>query len=200
MSMMTQPNKKRLTGLLLLAICLAFNGQTFAGSMLKSCYDRPGVTPPENNPSKALYVFIDQTMALTTPMQTSLMDLISQWGNNGERVLISRFSANIKGQYSELVFDEIGNIKPSEAYLFHLRYKDKKAILACLEKRKNDFNEKLVNTLRTTLKMTNDKLPKTNLLHSLNEFADQHISDRSIEDKTILLVSDGLDRGNGTTA
>lgn len=180
----------------LLTLPLLWNGQSLAGSLQKACYDRPGVTAPNNIPSKALHVFIDQTMDLTTPMKTSLLDMVSLWGNNGERVTISRFSANIKGQYSELVFDEVGNVNPTEAYLFHLRWKDKKAILKCLDMHKKDFNKKLINVLKSTLKRTDDKLPKTNLLHSLNDFAIQLVSDRDVKDKTVLLISDGLENSD----
>jgi hypothetical protein len=126
-------------------------GQCFAGTFLNSCYDLPGVSAPPIKPQRALYVFIDQTMALTPLMKQSVIDLVSQWGDHGERVKISRFSANISGQYNELVFDEVGNIMPTEAYLFHLRSKDKKKILACIDEKKNDFQKALVDSLTATL-------------------------------------------------
>ena len=143
-----------------------------------------------------MYVFIDQTMSLSKPMQQAVIDLVSQWGKQGERVTISRFSANIKGQYTELMFDETGNIGPSEAYLFQLQQKDKKALLACLEKHNSDFHNALVNTLTSALKQTNTKLPKTDLLHSLNDLATQLVADDSIANKTVLLISDGLENSD----
>ena len=171
-------------------------GQSFAGSFLNSCYDLPGVVPPENRPQKGLYVFIDQTMALTPMMKQAVIDLVTQWGANGERVKISRFSANISGQYSELVFDEVGNIPPTEPYLFHLRTKHKKHILACIEEKKHDFRKALEDSLAGTLKLTDDKLPKTNLLHSLANFAEQMVAVDDIDDKTVLLVTDGLENSD----
>lgn len=172
------------------------SGQIFAGTFLNGCYDLPGVIAPKIEPQKALYVLIDQTMEITQPMKKTIVDLVSEWGTNGERVLISRFSANIKGNFTELVFDEVGNIPPSEAYLFHLRRKHKKSILACIKERKTQFHDALVNTLTNTLKLADDKLPKTNLIHSLNDFAEQLIADRRIKDKTVLLVSDGLENSD----
>jgi hypothetical protein len=171
-------------------------GQCFAGTFLNSCYDLPGVSAPPIKPQRALYVFIDQTMALTPLMKQSVIDLVSQWGNHGERVKISRFSANISGQYNELVFDEVGNIMPGEPYLFHLRNKDKKQILACIKEKKNDFHKALVDSLAGTLKLTNDKLPKTNLIHSLADFAQQMVALDDIDDKTVLLVTDGLENSD----
>lgn len=187
---------KSLRHLLIAAIGMIVSGQGLAGSLLQSCYDRPGIKPPATEPTKVLHVLIDQTMALTVPMKSSLVDLISKWGKSGERVTISRFSANIKGQYSELIFDEFGNIPPGEDYLFHLRRKDKKTILACLEQRKTDFNDKLVAALTTTLNRNDDKLPKSNILHSLNDFATQVVTLDKTPDKTILLVSDGLENSD----
>jgi len=163
---------------------------------LTDCYDIPGVLKPIPSSNKVLYVFIDQTMELTPHMKEAVIDLVAEWGNNGENVKISRFSANIQGQYSELIFDENGNAKPSEEYLFHLRYKDKKQILSCLENTKHEFKEKLTTTLVNTLKLTDDKLPKTNLLHSLRDFADQMVHDEDTKDKTVLIVSDGLENSD----
>jgi len=189
-----------ITNHIIRALCLILlsgvYGQNFAGTFLNSCYDLPGVVPPENRPQKGLYVFIDQTMALTPMMKQAVIDLVTQWGANGERVKISRFSANISGQYSELVFDEVGNIPPTEPYLFHLRTKHKKHILACIEEKKHDFRKALEDSLAGTLKLTDDKLPKTNLLHSLAEFAEQMVAVDDIDDKTVLLVTDGLENSD----
>lgn len=183
-----------------LAICIitisGLWGQCFAGTFLNSCYDLPGVSAPPIKPQRALYVFIDQTMALTPLMKQSVIDLVSQWGDHGERVKISRFSANISGQYSELVFDEVGNIMPDEPYLFHLRSKDKKKILACIEEKKNDFHKALVDSLTATLKLADNKLPKTNLINSLSDFAQQMVALDDIDDKTVLLVTDGLENSD----
>jgi hypothetical protein len=190
---MNRINTIRVFSIILL---FATAGQSFAGTFLNSCYDLPGVNPPENKPQKGLYVFIDQTMALTPMMKQAVIDLVAQWGAHGERVKISRFSANISGQYSELVFDEVGNIPPTEPYLFHLRSKHKRQILACIKEKKNDFQKALVDTLATTLKLTNDKLPKTNLIHSLAEFAEQMVAVDDIDDKTVLLVTDGLENSD----
>ena len=179
--------------ILMFTLLLSVTGQSFAGTFLKSCYELPGITPPPIEPQKALYVFVDQTMALTPLMKQAVIDLVSQWGEQGEQIKISRFSANISGQYSELVFDEVGDIPPTEAYLFHLRRKDKKQILACLEERKGKFHNALVDALTGTLKLTDDKLPKTNLIHSLRDFAEQMVAVDEVKDKTVLLVTDGLE-------
>ena len=181
--------------ILFIALAL-FGGQCVAGTALKNCYDLPGVIAPTISPNKALHVFIDQTMAITAEMKTSVVELVSEWGSNGERVTISRFSANIKGNFSELVFDQIGNIPPTEPFLFHLRRKHKKSILACIKEHKGDFHNSLVEALTNTLKISSDALPKTNLIHSLNDFADQLVADKTTSDKTVLIISDGLENSD----
>ena len=192
------PININLRGLLLLLsiISVLGSGQTFAASSFNGCYDVPGLTAPQPATNKALYVLIDQTMTLTTSMKQAIVDLVSQWGKHGERVAISRFSANIKGQYTELMFDGTGTIKPDEAYLYQLRRKDKKALLECLDKHKNDFHDAMVKALNNTLKLSDSKLPKTNILQSLNNLATQLVANDSIRDKTVLLISDGLENSD----
>jgi len=119
--------------LLICAIMLASivpGRQVFAGTMYQDCYSIPGYPAPSLKAKKVLYVLVDQTMKLTPAMQTSAIALISDWGQNGERVKILRFSANVEGQYTELMFDKNGNIPPSQEFLFHLRRKDKRKFLA----------------------------------------------------------------------
>jgi len=177
-------------------ICLLPNRQVIAGSMYHDCYNIPGYLAPTLKSKKILYVFIDQTMKLTPAMQKSAIDLISDWGQHGERVKILRFSANIKGQYSELVFDKIGNIPPSQEFLFHLRRKDKADFLRCIKSQKHNFTEKMITAMTATLKLTDEKLPQTNLIHSLFDFAHQLVSMDSIADKTALIISDGLENSD----
>jgi len=183
-----------------LTLCIALlmqgSGQVFAGTFLNSCYDIPGVEAPVLESQKALYVFIDQTMALTGSMKKAIIHLVSEWGNHGEQVKISRFSANIKGNFTELVFDETGNIMPTEPFLFHLRSKHKKQILSCIKKRKTEFHDALKSALTSTLQLTDEKLPQTNLIHSLNDFAEQLIADQRVQEKTVLVVSDGLEHSD----
>jgi len=190
------PSRPLSIATLCITLLMQGSGQVFAGTYLNSCYDIPGVAAPTFQSQKALYVFIDQTMALTAPMKKSIINLVSEWGHQGEQVKISRFSANINGNFTELVFDETGNIMPSESYLFHLRRKHKKQILACIDKRKSEFHDALKSALSNTLKSTDDKLPQTNLIHSLNDFAEQLIADQRIKQKTVLLVSDGLEHSD----
>jgi len=190
----TQLKRKGLITLVLLLCCL--NGQSFAGTLLDKCYRQPSLVPPPFSPTRTLYVFIDQTTNLNQNMKDSITNLVTQWGSQGENVKITRFSANIKGQYSELVFDEVGNNQPSEAYLFHIRPGPKRRLLKCLRERDKLFDQKLKKALDKTLKLTNDKLPKTNLLHALKDFARQIVKDDKTKDKTVLLVSDGLENSN----
>ena len=177
-------------------LCLLLNRQVIAGSMYQECYNIPGYPAPKLKTKKILYVFIDQTMKLTPAMQKSATDLISDWGQDGERVKILRFSANINGQYTELVFDKVGNIPPSQEFLFHLRRKDKTPFLACIESRKNAFTKKMIVAMTATLKLTDEKLPQTNLIHSLFDFAHQLVSIDSIKNKTALIISDGLENSD----
>ena len=187
---------RMLIRLCITAIAIIAAGQSLAAPLPQSCYDRSGMKPPTNTPGKTLHVLIDQTMALTQSMKTSLLDLVGQWGDHGERVTISRFSANIKGQYAEMVYDAVGDAPPGEEYLFHLRRKEKHALLDCLAQRQTVLHEQLLAELTSTLNRNSDKLPKSNILHSLRDFAVQVVQFDKATDKTILLVSDGLENSD----
>ena len=177
-------------------VSLACSRQLLAGTMYLDCYTIPGYPAPKLQVTKALYVLIDQTIKLTPAMKQSVIALVSDWGKNGESVKISRFSANIKGQYTELVFDEIGNIPPTQDFLFHLRRKDKRIFLDCIKGRENEFNKRMTSAITDVLKLTDDKLPQTDLIYSLNEFAKKLIGIDDIADQTVLIVSDGLEHSD----
>ncbi|MFV2056241.1 MAG: hypothetical protein ACC707_07215 [Thiohalomonadales bacterium] len=180
----------------ILLASLAFSRQTLAGTMYQDCYNIPGYPPPELPVNKVLYVLVDQTMNLTAAMQQSVVELISDWGQHGENVKISRFSANINGQYTELLFDEIGNVPPTQEFLFHLRRKDKRVFLQCIKTREHEFKKQMTSAIGKLLKITDDKLPQTNLIHSLNDFANKLISVDNIPNKTVLIISDGLEHSD----
>lgn len=139
------------------------------------------------------YLWVDQTMPLTAAMRAKLTELIADWGKDGERVKIARFSANVRGQYTELMFDEFADPPPTQEYLFHLRADDKHKLLACLEARAQNFTQSLREAVTKTLGMVNGTLPKSDLLYSLRDLANQMLAADAGYDQTVLLVSDGLE-------
>lgn len=176
-----------------LALCLLLATPAWAGVPLPSCYAGLYLGEPERTTTHAYYLFVDQTTPLTAALKTNVADLTGNWGSDGERVKIVRFSANVAGQYTELMFDEFSDPPPTQEYLFHLRPEDKPKLLECIKARDAKFHKLLQQAVSQTLTVTNDKLPKTDLLHALKELTSKVLMPETRYDQTVLLVSDGLE-------
>ena len=168
----------------------------WAGPPLPSCYAGLYLDEPERTTSHAYYLFVDQTTPLTAALKTNVANLTANWGGNGERVKIVRFSANVSGQYTELMFDEFSDLPPTQEYLFHLHPRDKPKLLECIKARDEKFHQLLTHAVSQTLALSNGKLPKTDLLHALKELTEKVLVPGKNSDQTVLLVSDGLENSS----
>lgn len=164
-----------------------------AAAPLASCYAESFLNEPERIERRALYLFVDQTTPLTGAMKNKISDLVANWGTSGERVKVVRFSANVSGQYTELVFDEFADPPPTQEYLYHTRPDLRAPLIDCLKARDTEFKKRLSGAVAKTVNLTNSKLPKTDLLYSLKELATRVIAQNDNFDQTVLLVSDGLE-------
>lgn len=177
-------------GFLISVLCT----QSWAYEPLPSCYANHYLGEPERTTKRALYLFVDQTTPLTDALKVSINDLTGNWGSDGERVKIVRFSANTAGQYTELMFDEFADPPPTQEYLFHLRPgSDKPKLIECLKNREQQFKKLLKQSVTQVLSLSNSKLPKTDLLNALKELAKKVIERDAGYEQTVLLVSDGLE-------
>lgn len=168
----------------------------WAGPPLPSCYAGLYLDEPERTASRAYYLFVDQTTPLTAALKTNVANLTANWGGNGERVKIVRFSANVSGQYTELMFDEFSDLPPTQEYLFHLHPRDKPKLLECIKARTEKFHQLLNHAVNQTLAMSDGKLPKTDLLHALKELTEKVLLRETNYEQTVLLVSDGLENSS----
>lgn len=185
--------------LILISLILCFSSTAYALQRLDSCYDILELEHPGINNQKILYVFVDQTMPTTASMHQNLLSLISDWNKSGDRVKIARYSANTQGQYTELVFDAVMDTKPSEEYLYHLRDTDHDNLLQCLEERKTEYQNGFNSAFNMVLGGMNPKLPKTDIFYALSKLSEMVVKDKDTKDKTILLITDGLENSKYAT-
>ena len=132
-------------------------------------------------------------MPLSATMRQNLQTLLSDWPKPGERVKIARFSSNTKGQYTELMYDATLDAEPSEAYLYHLRDEDNRQLLACLRERNDTIKQSFTSALSQGLSIINTRLPKTEIFYSLKRLSETVLANDEIEDKTVLIISDGME-------
>lgn len=189
---------RTMCGTMALALLLAA-GPVHAFQRLESCYSMLSLEQPASDGHKALYILIDQTMPLTPAMQDSILTLISDWNRSGDRIKIARFSANTKGQFTELMYDAVMDIEPSEEYLYHLRDRDHDKLLECLAQRKEQFTRSFHEAFKTVMSGVNPRLPKTDIFYALSKLSDMVLEDRGVQDKTVLLITDGLENSNYTS-
>ncbi len=195
-SLYTHPRDAAMRRSLTLLVSILLTTPVWAGPPLPSCYAGLYLGEPERTTMHAYYLFVDQTTPLTAALKTNVADLTANWGGDGEHVKIVRFSANIAGQYTELMFDEFSDPPPTQEYLFHLRTDDKAKLLACLKARDEKFHKQLQHAVNQTLILNDGKLPKTDLLYALKELATKIVLPETNYDQTVLLVSDGLENSS----
>jgi hypothetical protein len=186
---------RRLTALAL-ALALLLTTPAWAGPPLPSCYAGSYLGEPARTTTRAYYLFVDQTTPLTEALKTNVANLTANWGSDGERVKIVRFSANVSGQYTELMFDDFSDPTPTQEYLYHLRTDDRPPLLDCIKARDDKFHTLLKQAVNQTLTLNNSKLPKTDLLNALKELSTKVLAPETNYEQTVLLVSDGLENSS----
>jgi len=177
-----------------ISLFVVYTGLAQGAGDIKSCYAGIDYIKPVNTQAeRALYVFIDQTTPLSGKMRKKISALLTTWGKKGDLLKVARFSANYRGKYPELIFNQKIDGLPEHEYVYNLRWKDKKEFLACIENQEKEIKLQFVKLIRQTLEANNPKTPKTELLYSLKELSRQVIIKHEAKSKTVLLVSDGME-------
>lgn len=151
------------------------------------------VKPADTRAGRALYIMVDETVPLSDAMKKKIEKLVAGWGNPGDQVKIARFSASFRGLYPELVFSKKLDGIPDDNFMFNLHYKDKKAVKKCMQEQQEEFKKTFSKALKAALKNVDPKIPKTELLGSLKLLSKQLVLPDDAKEKTVLLISDGLE-------
>jgi len=184
---------------LILLCALLISAPAVALERQQSCYDELSLEQPEDNLDKALYILVDQTMPLSATMRTNLNKLLEQHPRSGELVRVARFAPNIKGQYTDLLYEGVRDSHPSEAYLYHLRDEDNRALLKCLKENEKQLKQQFNSALLHGMGIINTSLPKTEILHALKRLSETVLINDDIDDKTVLIISDGMENSEVTS-
>lgn len=182
--------------LLFLALCtgILLNTNVLANEDANSCcYETIEQKPAAALVERSLYILVDQSTPLTKNMRENILALVEDWPGTNERVKIIRFSANIRGEFTELLLDLQRDPLPSEEYLYNLRDEDRARLTRCLEDQARIQKNQLKTILQGTLEKTNPTLSKTEILKPLKRIAESVLAESSIKDKTVLLISSGFE-------
>ncbi|MDH5301989.1 MAG: hypothetical protein OEW58_11565 [Gammaproteobacteria bacterium] len=146
----------------------------------------------DTHPKRALYIIVDQTIDMSKSMPSKIAELVHGWGQPGDLIKIARFSANMRDHFPSVEYTVQWDPRPSEKYLYSLRWSDKKLLEECLQRQAGDRKEALGKALRKVLAGTDSRTPKTEIFNSLKTLS-KYMLDRDIKDKAVLIISDGLE-------
>jgi hypothetical protein len=146
-------------------------------------------------PKRSLYVIVDQTVDYSKKMKAKVHTLLTEWGQPGDQIKIARFTANFRDSYPSVEF--VGHLEPAagEKYLRSLHLRDRKELESCLQAQREKFDEDYQASLKKVVEGSNPKAPKTDIFYSLKQLS-KHMLDKDVKDKTVLLVSDGLENSS----
>ncbi len=168
-----------------------------SGVVFASCYDPINYGKPfKSDIDRALYIFVDQTTPLTEKMRDQVSRLVTHWGQPGDLAKIVRFSANFRDLQPELIFSKVVEKKPGDAYLFQLRWRDKRVLRECLTAQQESFGQAFRKSLASALSGINSEIPKTDLLNSLKQLAKLVVLADEAKTQNILLISDGMENSS----
>jgi len=168
-----------------------------SGAVVASCYGPINYGKPfKSDVDRALYIFIDQTTPLTGKMRDQVSQLVKHWGRPGDLAKIVRFSANFRGLQPELIFSQRVEKNPDDAYLFQLRWRDKRVLRECLAIQQETFVQAFRKGLTEALSGINSEIPKTDLLNSLKQLSKLVVLAGEAKTQNILLISDGMENSS----
>jgi len=164
-----------------------------------SCYAHIDYGEPVSTlPTRALYIVVDQTMEMSDNMPQKIEQLIADWGRPGDLIKVARFSANMREHYPSVEYQFKHEPKPTEKYLFGLRWADKKQLEECLARQEGDSKAAFSKALGQVFAGVNPKTPKTDIFQALKQLS-KHMLDNDVQEKVVLLVSDGLENSAVTS-
>ena len=175
----------------LLLTLLTFGTLLLARNGVPSCYKALQIENPNPAVEKELFILVDQT----TPLDKNMMKFI----RNGYAVTIASFSANANGKYTDVPYSgELEALLPDSAK-HEIAKKKLRKYQACMNGQYKYAKKKATKALVRTLKGANKKLPRSDILKSLDDIAEHLIKPSKAKERVVLLVSDMMEHASITT-
>lgn len=162
----------------------------------RSCYQglEPAYTPGPRQHS--LYILLDQTMPLSPQMRNDIRRLTIDWPQPNEAVRLVRFSSFVGKQYPELIFGTELEAEPDEDYSYNLRDADRKHLMECLVRNREDRKSQFDKALQQALENTKPALATRDILMPLKRIADNLIAPDTSAAITVLVITNGLEKSD----
>lgn len=163
---------------------------------IKSCYDMVGVEKPAKDSDRHLFVLIDQTTLLNDKLKAAVKRGIKRNLQPGTTLTITSFSAYVGNRYSSVLLLarlDTGLAADVRSQTGKTRLKK---LDTCLESQ-IDYANKLVDlALAQAFADSASGIPQSDVIASLQDFAEQNVVSSPAENKIVLLVSDMLENSS----
>jgi hypothetical protein len=163
-----------------------------------SCYAATHIQPDAHPYDKLVYILVDQTVALDSALEQSVVDNSLRMLQPGSKFVIAEFSAFSQGRYLTVLHTGIIErpLDPSRVNSTSIRAA--KDLDQCLGQQGGFARTMVARTLADVMKASTSTLDQSDILMALNTVSAAVAADPA-QHKTVFAATDGLENSSATS-
>lgn len=183
--------------LALFTFCMALAITAPAFAEIPDCYAKTGLNSDVATPApqKEVFIFIDQTTPLNTPLQNDVRQRVSSLIQPGSAFVLGVFSAFSQGRYLEVLAEGTLQTGIGKEQRASIGVKKLKNFDLCLERQKKYARKIAAEALASALQNTQKNLKNSDILSSLSAISTRVASSKAPQ-KVLFLISDMLENSS----
>lgn len=159
-----------------------------------SCYEITKLTEFKSPSSgRLLAVIVDQTTPLTGDLQQTAWNHIKRFMGPGDKLRLYSFSAYLNGRYTKLEFAGELESPIDPAAIPNVPIMAAKKFEGCLTQQRQVLFQRFGKAFAGTIKASTTDIPRSEILFSLREIANDISKAKDTNDQVVLLMSDMLE-------
>ncbi|MBV7576730.1 hypothetical protein KW846_28840 [Pseudomonas sp. PDM32] len=159
-----------------------------------SCYEITKLTEFKSPSSgRLLTVIVDQTTPLTGDLQQTAWNHIKRFMGPGDKLRLYSFSAYLNGRYTKLEFAGELESPIDPAAIPNVPIMAAKKFDGCLTQQRQVLFQRFGKAFAGTIKASTTDIPRSEILFSLREIANDISKAKDTNDQVVLLMSDMLE-------
>jgi hypothetical protein len=159
-----------------------------------SCYEITKLTEFKSPSSgRLLTVIVDQTTPLTADLQQTAWNHIKRFMGPGDKLRLYSFSAYLNGRYTKLEFAGELESPIDPAAIPNVPIMAAKKFDGCLTQQRQVLFQRFGKAFAGTIKASTTDIPRSEILFSLREIANDTSKAKDTNDQVVLLMSDMLE-------
>lgn len=164
-----------------------------------SCYQAFHLPrPPHATPDKLVYILIDQTVSLTPDLKRSVLRNIDGMIQPGSKFVVAEFSAFSQGHYLQVLHTGVVERPLPAAAYDNIAITKAPDIKACFKDQQAFARKMAESTAMAVMNAASSSLDQSDIMAALQDVG-QAIASDPARDKTLFLVTDGLENSSVTS-